>query len=269
MKIANIIKRVRNSQRTPKQKFFFLHVPKCGGRSVEEGIGNLYKTINLRDDRNIVRQDSLRSAQVAKLFYNYNYKHGDSNDYFLRKYSQEHLAYLMFNPANKFISGHTPFSDLIYQEFSNTYCFITLIRDPINKWLSNYYYRKYRISDHWNINENLAQYLQTHRGKSHGYDYVKYFGGLRQDNNYTSTDSIALAKKNIHKFQLVGLLEDLTKFSTDFNKKFNFKLQIGKKNISPSKNRDEVTPQIIDQIKAVCKSDIEIYNYVTSNIYNP
>lgn len=267
MKSTNILKRLKSSWKKPDQKIFFLHIPKCGGRSIEKCIGNLYKTINPRNDWNISRQDSLRNARMANLFHNYNYEKGDADDYQLHRYGQEHLAYLMFDQQNKFISGHTPFNENIFKAFSDTYCFITVLRDPVAKWISNYYYRKYRDNDHWRVDETMKDYLQSDRGRSHGYDYVKYIGGLREDKNYISPEAIETAKLNLHKFHIVDCLEQLPRFTDTFQKKIGFKLHMCKKNTSPSNDRSEVTPQRIEQIKNICKPDLEIYQYAKDNLW--
>ena len=193
------------------------------------------------------------------LLYNYDYLHGDVNDYEILKFREFYLAYLMYR-QKFFIRGHFTFSQKIYNEFKNDYCFITILRDPVKKWLSNYYYRKNRGSGHWKIDLSLKEYIDSELALVHGYDYSKYFGGKRKDNNYDDVGHIERAKKALENFKIIGFLEHLDDFQNMLNEKFNYNFKIPHKNIS--KNQEvEVPLELKKKIEKICKVDIEIYDF--------
>ena len=269
MNIETVINRLKNTifRKPIDKRLFFLHVPKCGGTSIDKAIIQSYKNLDLRKDRILVRHDSQLSAKVGNILYDLDYTYGSVNDYPVLRFREEHLTYLMLDEQIKYISGHFTFSERIFKYFKNHFSFITIVRNPVDKWLSNYFYRKYRKSDHWMIEDSICDYLKTERGEYHGYDYAKYFGGTRRDGNYKSREAIQNAKDNIEKFDVIGCLEDINDFINKFEEKYNTRLVIEKKNVS-KKNMDEVTEDVLEEIKMVCQPDMEIYEYILNNYIN-
>ena len=132
-----------------------------------------------------------------------------------------------------FISGHFSFSDKAYQYFSNTYSYITILRDPIKRWISQYFFDKYKPHKFRQIHEDLPTFIQSERGKSHGYQYVQMLGGLHPSGEYSSQQAIERAKENLHKLEVVGCLEYIDVFMKQFENRFGVKLKIHRKNQSP------------------------------------
>jgi hypothetical protein len=247
------------------QNIFFLHVPKCGGRSIEDAILKGYISIDIRKDIELVREDSETSARVGALLFNYDFNKGSIDDYHILKFREYYLAYLMYQ-NKKFIRGHFPFSLDIFNEFSNRYLFLTILREPISKWLSNYYYRKNRKSDHWKIKLTMEEYLETDLAKVHGYDYSKYFGGLRSDNNYCVKSNIDLAKNHLSKMHVVGFLDDLEGFAHRLSELIGYNIKVPYLNKSIKDNNAKLSPKLLTKIEKICAPDIEIYNWAKEHL---
>ena len=268
--LGSIHERALNSLlgRQLTERLFFMHVPKCGGTSIDRAIKSFYKLLDVRRGNEIVRVDSKFSARVSSLYDGYDYTHGCVDDYSLLCLRVKLLAYQFYIKRNRYISGHVPFSRVLWETFGDEIAFITVLRDPLKKWLSNYYFRKYRESDRWIIDEELEEYLDSDRGRMHGYDYVKYYGGAREAGDYTSAEAIQEAKENLKRFNLVGVLENLDAFTKEFKKQFGRTLNVRHHNRSPVRTPEssELKSSVEQEIRRVCAPDIEIYQYVKEQI---
>ncbi len=250
-----------------KEKIFFLHVYKSGGTSIDKAIKSCYQAMDIRKDRSLIRMDSRGAAKVGSILYGLDYTYGTNNDFKILNFEAEYLAYCMYK-GYKYISGHISFNVQVYEEFKKEYKFITVLRDPVKRWISAYFFFKYRKKDRLIIDSEIMDYLRSDLGKGQGYEYVKYLGGAREDSDYTSRNAIENAKKNLLKFDLVGCMEDLDCFVKTFKKQFGICLKVKRLNPSPvseSFRRNFITQEIEEKIKEVCKPDIEIYKYAIDN----
>ncbi|MEO0373872.1 MAG: sulfotransferase family 2 domain-containing protein [Cyanobacteria bacterium P01_A01_bin.17] len=250
-----------------QHKIFFAHLHKCGGTSVAKGIRSCYRTLDLTQERRLVSIDAAASLQATLM--HHSIEPSWQQDYFgdphlvhqVLKHREELLLYYMCNDSVQYVSGHFGFSPKIHQYFSERYSFITLLRDPVERVISLYYYNRYHSGAKPGI-QDLQSYLKSRGEQNRGY-YVRMLGGLAADGDYTSRDAIARAKQNLHKFALIGCLEHLQDFVQKFELKFDHKLRVRTLNKSPRpKAIQEDTENIRAEIRELCAPDVEIYNYV-------
>lgn len=268
--IDSLILRANNSFRHPlHQKIFFLHIDKCGGTSINQAIKSCYLYLDITKDRNLAHLNSIGSFIAAKTSSGKaDFPPDEQDDYTVLKFRENILLYYMSQSHINFISGHFSFSEMAYQHFHSQYAFITILREPVARWISSYYYNRYKSWQHRKINLEINEYLETELGRSHGYEYVKFLGGPNQEEDYSSPHAISRTKENLHKFSIVGCLEHQEDFIDRFNKKFGRKLNIGFTNRSPkpkSGTKPAVTEEIKEKIRAICKPDIEVYRYAIDN----
>ena len=249
------------------EKIVFLHVPKCGGNSIAAAIYDRYKTFSPRGERGLINISAAASLKTA------NSKFGPEpfkNDFFdVLQFRELLLGYFMNLNDTRLISGHICFSDIFYEEFKSQYAFVTVLREPVKRWISAFFYNKYRDESEWNIRDDILAYMDSDRGKANGHEYVKkLLGRIDADIDYTTEEAIETAKKNLAKFAVVGLLEDIDGFKKKFKDRFGVELAIGKKNKGP-KSADYmqtiITPEIEEQIQDICRPDQIIYQHVIDN----
>lgn len=250
-----------------KENIVFVHVPKCGGNSISSAIHNRYKTFSPRSSRGLVNINAAASLKSAKSFYGSEPLENDYCD--VLRCRELLLGYFLNLDDTRFVSGHICFSKLYYEEFKYKYVFITVLRDPVKRWISAFFYNKYRDEGDWKIKDEIYEYLKTKRARANGYEFVKkFFGEIGSNKDYTTEEAIETAKGNLEKFEIVGRLEDIAGFKRKFKDRFGVELRIGKKNTSPKSSdfiRSAITEEIEERILELCKPDLAIYQHAVDN----
>lgn len=257
-----------------KQKIFYLHIHKCGGISIQQAIKACYHTLDLTKDRqlfhllnakasfNAVQKTVDQTASPVDLIFN------TSDDYLELKFRENLLLYYMSQEHINYISGHFTFSMSAYKYFSNEYAFVTVLREPVERWISLYFWRRYNKQGHRNIDTDITTHLRSELAKKQGCRYIKFLGGINEQGDYTSRQAIDKAKENLHKFSVVGCLEYQGDFVKQFEEQFGRKLRIKRLNKSPSSEahrKSLITEDIKEEVRQICKPDIELYEYALSN----
>ena len=70
---------------------------------------------------------------------------------------------------------------LAYHAFEKKFAFVTILRDPCQRWVSAYYYNRYKDSDHRKVDMDLDAYLKSPFGQAQGHEDVKFLGGANEE----------------------------------------------------------------------------------------
>jgi len=232
-------------------KIFFCHVPKCAGTSISTEIQKkIYSKYNIGTFR-IVPEASFNSATLLSID--------------MMKVRKIILAYNLSDPYNYFGTGHVYCTPNILNSFSNEWNFITILRNPIDRWISEYVYNTYK-TDKWAKNTlPLNDYLNSKTGKLTGISYVKYFSSIPDNYNGKMDEFIEEAIENLNHFYIIGILEKLDKFTKTFKLKFNSEIVLPKINPSPNTQifaKIKSNEILLEKINNLCKADMEIYQKI-------
>ncbi|MDJ0728266.1 MAG: sulfotransferase family 2 domain-containing protein [Prochloraceae cyanobacterium] len=254
---VNLKKTVQKLLIPERTKVFFIHIPKTGGTSINYGVRKKYRN-------QYSRIESAASHQTALML---NREWDDDADMHSTWEIRKQIAIYEMFKEKSFISGHIPFDLNTWKAFQNLYLYITCLRNPVKRYLSQYFYNYYKKSEHRKINVDLPTYITMPIGKHEGSIYVKFLGGISEEKDYTSTEAIARAKENLSKLNLVAFLENLNPFIDQFYAKTGIKISIPHKRKNPV-SKPKVDKEILAKIETICTPDLEIYEYARKKYLN-
>ncbi|MBI3154353.1 MAG: sulfotransferase family 2 domain-containing protein [Burkholderiales bacterium] len=234
------------------QRLFFLHLPKCGGTSLDAALRRIYKS----SGHSVVHLDAPASKFAAELLQET--MHG---------FRTRLLLYHMAVQRNRYISGHFVYSDIAWKVFSAEWHFMTILRDPVARWYSHYFFNRDKPGqDHFRISEPLEVYIESPQARSLGSSYVS---ALMSADDSDSDDAIDRAVDNLQRFPVVGLLEHMNVLTADCERLLGITLPIEHHNKNPrtaEEQQREITPQIDARVRELCEPNRRIYDAVLSRI---
>lgn len=247
------------------KKIFFLHIPKCGGSSLAKAVQNTYGFSEniVKRKRNLISLDPVRSRKISEI-----------TGVLRKDFEEKFLMYNMLNEHIKYIGGHFNYSYRAMENFKEEWHFITILRDPVSRWISNYFFNKYsnviRNNSHYVINCDIDSFLNSEQALSFGTTYIQRLTGIVSPNEAKTDQAINHAIENLKKFSLVGTLERLDVFAEDYNKLFQAKLFIPFNNSNPLsklKQKTEITDDIYKEIEKICEPDYQVWRALFNEDY--
>ncbi|MEH7164121.1 sulfotransferase family 2 domain-containing protein [Priestia megaterium] len=213
-----------------KKLIIFIHIPKTGGTTLNE----IFKR---------------------------SYAENEIYDHVPLEAMSKHFSQLKEEDKKviKAISGHHSYG--IHDLFSKPYTYFTMMRNPVERVISLYYFLKTYPGYYENSMRNMPfeEYID--------WDPQAKNGQIRQICGPTSQISLEKAKENLEAFELVGITEMFNESLQLLRDKFNWNnIEYVKKNVTKSRPRiSEVSTEIIKKIEKNNELDIQLFEYIRSN----
>ena len=237
--------RRRFRRRPPRssERVFFLHVPKCGGIAITAGLRGVCSPASELNEHAV--------AAAAKS------AGGDPLDF-----RRDLLIYFLGCKKFRLVAGHYPYDMRAREMFGHDWKFVTVLRDPVERFFSHYFYNRYKKNDYLRINVDLAEFIDTDHAAALGWEYVRYFSGLRADRRNGPDADFASALANLKQFDMVGRLEHTDDLLTQFHQILGCKIELMRKNRNPA-NREtreqQITPEIRARAEEICRHDLKLF----------
>lgn len=217
----------------------FLHLPKCGGTTLNRIIEWEY--------------DPHRIFSIDPIFFLWSYQR-------LNRWPASRLAKMQV------LKGHMPFG--IHRKLPQPFTYITFLRDPVERVISAYYFAKnyrWHPSHRWISKLTLEEYVRL--SPNHNVQ-TKYLSGREIVGDYHAGDCteemLAMAKENLTQhFSLVGLTERFNEglamlkiiFGWELAKYANF-------NVTKVRAKKASLPAgTVDLVKERNKYDVALYEF--------
>lgn len=234
----------------------FVHVPKCGGTSVEMGLRAAYRWSRFR-------VDSERSAAGAKAVLGPEAAVRDA--LIMGSVMRSHVLHYALACGYACITGHAPLRPGMMEAYAGSHAFVTILRDPVERFKSHYAF-SYQSGRHGHIEEPLEAFLETPRAEDIGRLFVKYYGLVETGAGYEVGAAVARSKETLEKMEAIGFLDRMDEFAAALTRVRGKTVSIGHANKGEARRKAPValTPGIERRIRELCAPDIEIYEWARS-----
>lgn len=247
------------AERSARPRLVFIHIPKCAGSAVTGAIRRAYfpvhrELLSRLRGRSGYAYDAIRvesSAAAARLL-----------GLNLSKLHAALLLYAMGLPKNGFIAGHVPFCRAAADAFGEEWQFVTILREPVSRFMSEYLYNRFKTSEHYRVEEELDAYLNTADARRTSTQITNFLTGRTDEYATPTVRDVDAALDNLRRFAVIGFLDDLDHFADTMAERFGKRPAIGhtNRNPAPEKSRQRALDAALhERIVELCAADMEIY----------
>lgn len=179
------------------------------------------------------------------------------------KFRRELLSYYAEKDDAPFISGHYPFNHALYDNPKNDWNFVTLLRDPIKRWYSEYLWNRYKDHHYERTDMSAEAYMESPAGMMNARSYVNYFSRWIEPYKPPSEMERKDALETLSKMTVVGCLEHMDRFREDMRYVFGRKPVLFNRNVSPAPTEEKKLPDensdVHKRLLELTEVDREIY----------
>jgi hypothetical protein len=230
---------------TRKPRLCFIHVPKCAGGSLHHALSGHYGIVERQ------KLSAQRSRRVAL-----------SRGVGLHDYREELLLAALGTRRLRYVSGHYRISREILEKYQSDWHFLTVLRDPVERWISEYFFNRYKRLDHCRTERGLVSYVRSARGYNSARTYLRLFGGWHREADRELC--IDRAMRTLEQFRIVGTTERSDLLAGRIHEVLGFTIEPDRRNenpISQDERQKLVTPALRKRIASMCADDLLVYRH--------
>ena len=228
----------------------FVHVPKCGGTSVERA---------LRRARPLGRRAIApeETYEAARLMLGADGTEAERHRVLMRASElRRDLLHLHLAEGARLITGHAPLGPHTLAACAGTHDVVTVMRSPAERMRSHLAFNRSGAAGHGRSELSVAQFLETPRARVMGALYVKYLAGLAMDADLHAPSAVDAARRAVDRLALVGFTDAMDVFAERLGALAGLRLRVG------HENRGAPAPlpaALTERIEALCAPDRAVY----------
>lgn len=207
-------------------KIIYHHIPKCGGTSIVRGLALTYYPWRLLRYGRKGFPAALNARAATQAAY--------ESDMECYQYRRQLLRYFVSADNTPFISGHYPFCKKVFEAHHGQWHFISLFRDPVSRWYSEYYWNYYKDHDYAKTNLDIEAYFESQQGQVTTRSFVNFLTAVENPAGGVTQAEQKRALDNLGKLDCVGTLENLGDFQAVMKEKFGRKPLFFQHNKTPA-----------------------------------
>ncbi|WP_162913415.1 sulfotransferase family 2 domain-containing protein [Rhodospirillaceae bacterium SYSU D60014] len=265
-RIATISAAVTSSLREltgagPKSGVVFHHIPKCAGVSVTTALVSVYAPWTYRK---IEAPGSVAAIRFLDLRSDTHGPFDVTNEAWTQIHQfRQRLLFNYLHSGAKSVSGHVMYSPRIHDAFEKTHKFVTVLRHPVDRFVSQYLYSSRSQSyDHVDVSWDADGLSKL--GPIWGRTITTFLGGADDSRGrLPSTERmVENAKLALDRLDVIGFVDDLSKFEGDVAHQIGARITIGRHNRSSQREKETIElSELRPLIEEFCAPDIEVYNH--------
>ena len=241
----------------------FYHIPKSGGTSLSEALHAVVPV-----NRHIGEVPANTTRRAAAIIHSGAddevafYDDGDRAEEVFALREAMLLAYMANSSA--LVHGHVVFSHRADAHFGGGYKYVTMLRDPAARVISNY--RAAKNAGY--VSEEFGAYLTSPIGRAHARHNLRYFSGRPLVRDEEVSTALNDAKAVIDKFAVIGFVDAMDDFVDRFEAAFGVRLSIGRYNVGKTSAPDIAAGDrgLLDEL---CAPDLELHEYARTVMARP
>lgn len=241
------------------KKIAFIHIPKCAGTSVVKSIRETYFPRHQRMLSMLSRRGAYRAVTIGAQT---SVEAAEALGENLQASRSVLLYYVLRDSSVAYVSGHVPFSEPIGRVFAGQWNFITILRNPVERFFSEYFYNRFKPEDHFRVEAELDEFLETPEAVRLSSQLVNFLTGRRDVYQRPTREEVALAVSNLQMLAVVGTTEDMPGFAESMELRFGARLRLRHVNRNPAPPelmRQTNDPAFRARVEVLTAGDSEVY----------
>lgn len=141
--------------------------------------------------------------------------------------------------------------------------YITIIRNPIRRYISRYYHLKIHYPESKGASMKLEEFCKSSHGWSKGNRLVSYISGMDAETNFTS--ALSKAKENLERnFRTFGLTEKFDASLLLFQRRLNWSrppFYLSRMRSHSRPRLEDISSDVVSRIESMNRLDIKLYHF--------